>query len=147
MPRSLPRSVPFALRIKEGRLHDPRTRAATMMLHRDFHLDMGIRLFVRGLHVPERDVLLEQRRPASARRVAHLLPALVDRYTRPPGDGWQARRQMDLRIQSLERHPVDIQPDQGPRTRARAFGGECALSDKWSLIPGYRPPEVQLERR
>jgi hypothetical protein len=58
-----------------------------LVLDRHFDLDPRIGREVRGLDVREREILLEERRPATARGVAHLLAAAIDRDTAAPGDG------------------------------------------------------------
>src|SRR5262245_17853277 len=60
-------------RIVERQLHDFRRCLLAMVFHGDLDGEFSARLEVRALHVGERDVLLQHRRPGAGRRVADLL--------------------------------------------------------------------------
>src|SRR5688500_10212420 len=73
-------------RIEERELAHHRARALATMLDRHLDLDFRARLGVLRAHMAEHEVFLEQRGPGSARRVADLLSATMNRRARSPGD-------------------------------------------------------------
>src|SRR3954470_18920688 len=95
----------------------------------------------------ERDVLLQQRRPAAARRIADLLAAGIERYAHPPGGARQPRREADVRVEALQRVPLELDADELPLRTARLFFCERVPADKALLAKIHRPAEIQLERR
>src|SRR5688572_14275848 len=97
-----------------------------MVLDRDLHFDVRPRLEVGTLEMGEGEQLLQQRRPASARRVADLSAAGEDRRARAPRDVRDLRRQVMAGEQPLERSPVDLEPDESPGCAALALRGEGA---------------------
>src|SRR5215210_4919849 len=120
----------FPVRIEERFLHYPRQRALAPVLDGDLHLELGAGREIGRAQMRERDVFLEQRRPAAARRVAGLVRAGVDRHAHAPGLRRQARRQPDLGVETLERVPVDLDADEAPLWLARRFRSERIASDK-----------------
>src|SRR5687768_807147 len=116
-PASRPRepaSRAFPRRIEERQLLDRREGALAAMLHRHLDLDFGARRGMRGTDVPEREILLQQRRPGAARRVTDLRAASINRMARAPGDVRHVRREPAVAMETLEAHPVDLQADERP---------------------------------
>src|SRR5437763_16794576 len=95
----------------------------------------------------ERDVLLEKRRPAAARGVAHLLAAGIDRHAHAPRRARQPRREADLGIQPLERVPFELDTDELPLRSARLLCSKRLAADEALLGEIHRPAEIELERR
>src|SRR5687767_15893425 len=79
----------LARRIEERQLAHARGGSLALVLDRHFHFHFGVRREVRRAQVSEREIFLEQRRPAPARRVTDLLTAAVDRCARAPGHARQ----------------------------------------------------------
>src|SRR5437762_7873319 len=94
-------SRPFPLRIEERQLPHNRVSAFAPVLHRDLELDRHAGRVVRRRQMREREILLEQRRPATARRVADLLSTRMDRRARAPRDGRQLRWKPALGVDRL----------------------------------------------
>src|SRR5262245_23063105 len=137
----------LALGIEERLLRDPRGGALPAVLHGDFHLQGSAGRGAARLEVGQGDVLLEQRRPTAARRVADLIAADVERRARAPGRGWQARGEADLRIEAFERIPLHLDADELPERSAALLLGERALPDELLLVEIHGPAEVELEGR
>ena len=60
------------------------------------------------------DVLLQQRRPATARRITHLAASAVHRHARAPRRTRDHGRQPDGTVRLLQRYPVDLEPTKPP---------------------------------
>src|SRR6185503_941537 len=101
-------------RIEKGQLADGRRGPLPAMLDRDLELDLGAGPTVFRAHVSEHQVLLEQWGPGAARGVPNLLPTSIYGMTRAPRDVRDVRRDPALQVQSLERDPVHLQPDETP---------------------------------
>ncbi len=132
---------------KNGRRHRLRGRALANVLHRDLHLQRRARNEVRRAHVRERDVLLEQRAPAPAGRVADLRAARVHRHARAPRRVRQTRRQSRLGVQSFERIPIHFDAGETPLGSARDFRRQRVLAHEPGLLEIHAPREVELEGR
>src|SRR5688572_17393234 len=119
----------LALRVEEWLLHHARRGPFAPVLDRDLDLEPGLRSEMRRAQMRERDVLFQQRRPAAARRIAGLLGAGVDRHAHAPGGRRQPRRKADLRIEALERVPLDLDSGEAPRSIPCGRGPEFGPSD------------------
>src|SRR5947207_3364467 len=135
-------SGPLPLGVEERELAHPGVGALASVL--DGHLDLNrrIRREVRSLEVREREILLEQRRPASARGVAHLLAAAIDRDAAAPGDGRERGCQAHRPEERLEGIPVDFDPYEAPRGSARLLGPPATMDPVIRARP-RRPPPVR----
>src|SRR5687768_13124057 len=101
-----------------------------MMLDRHLDLELPADFGVLGLDVRERDVFLEKRRPAPARRIARLLVVVIDRHARAPRRRWKLRRETDVEIQGFERIPVDFDADEAPLRSFAAFVRQRFAADE-----------------
>src|SRR5688500_12767484 len=114
----------LAVRIKERFLDHTRGGTLALVLHGDLDLELRARRRMRGAQVGERDVFLQERRPAAAARIAGLLGPGVDRHAGTPRHARYARGKADLGVQALERLPLDLDADEAPLRRARGFRRE-----------------------
>src|SRR5687767_3127654 len=103
------------------------------MLDGDLHVQLGPGLGPARAQMRECDVLLEERRPAAARRVARLLGAGVDRNARAPGGLRQPGGEPDLGVEALESFPADLDADELPLRPARLLGGKGLFADELLL--------------
>ena len=117
------------------------------MLDGDLELEGRSRFAVLGLHVAEREIPLEQRRPGAARGVAHLFTTSIYRRAGAPRDVGDVRRESALEMQLLEGFPAHVEADEAPCGSARLFLAERALSVERSLRVAHCPSEVELVGR
>src|SRR6185503_14745408 len=129
----------LSLGIEERLLHHARAGALASVLDRDLHLERRPGRRPARLQMRERDVLLEERRPAPAGRVAGLLLGGIDRHAHAPGGAGKARREAELRIQLLHRVPVDLDAHELPLRPAAGFLRERLAADEALLLEVYRP--------
>src|SRR5688572_6906434 len=101
----------LSFRVKERFLDDAGGGALAPVLDRDLDLERGAGRRMRGTQVRKRDVPLEQGRPGAAGGIARLLGARVDRHAHAPRRRRQARGEAHLRVQALERVPLDLDAD------------------------------------
>ena len=95
----------------------------------------------------ERDVLLQERRPAAAGGVAHLLAARIERHAHAPRRARQPRGESDVRVQALERVPFQLDADELPLRAACLLRREGLSPNEAVLGQIDGPREVQLEGR
>src|ERR1700757_3687014 len=105
----------LALRVEERELAHSGVGALALVLDGDLDLDRGILGEVRCAQVREREVFLEQRRPAAARGVTHLLTPPIDRNAAAPGDARERRREVHRPEERFEGIPVDLDAHEAPR--------------------------------
>src|SRR5690349_18403736 len=129
----------LALRVKKRLLHHPHRGALALMLDGHLHLERRADGEPRRAQMSERDVLLQQRRPAAGGRVADLLAAVVDRHAHAPGLLRQARGEPELAMETLERIPVHFDADETPLRIARRLGGQRFAPDEALLLQVHRP--------
>src|SRR2546429_5783996 len=104
----------LSLRFEERSLHDRRGRPMPFPLDRHLDLDARGGPRVRRGDGGDRDVPLQQRRPATARGPADLTVARVQRNLLPPRFGRRLRRETHVPIKTLHRPPVDLQTHRPP---------------------------------
>src|SRR5258708_28707846 len=117
------------------------------MLDADSHLERRTLCEPRRAKMRERDVLLQQRRPAAARGVADLFAAGIKRHAHPPGGARQAGGETDVGIEPLQRIPVELDAAELPLRAARFLLNERRAADEAFLGEVYGPAEVELEGR
>src|SRR5688572_974858 len=136
----------LALRVEEWLLHHAGIRTLALVLDGDLDLELRARRRMRGAQVGERDVFLQERRPAAAARIAGLLGAGVDRHASTPRRARYARGKADLGVQALERLPLDLDADEAPLRCARGFRRERLAADEALFLQIHRPGEIELIR-
>src|SRR3954467_10284934 len=112
------------------------------MLDGDLHLERRALTEPRRAQMGERDVLLEQWRPAAARGVADLLAGGIERHAHAPGGARHARSEPHLGVEPFERIPVEFDADELPLRAAGLFLGERRAADEALLGEVHRPAEV-----
>lgn len=117
-----------------------------MVLDRDFHTEVGPDSGVSGLKMRERDVLLEKRRPAPARRVPDLCIPVVDGHARAPALGRKLGWKAYQAVQSFERIPIHLEPSELPLGTTLLFSYQSFTSHERLLVELDRPAQPQLER-
>src|SRR2546427_1104774 len=111
----------LSLRFEERSLHDRRGRPMPFPLDRHLDLDARGGPRVRRGDGGDRDVPLQQRRPATARGPADLTVARVQRNLLPPRFGGRLRRQTHVPIETLHPLPVHPKSDRAARGTAPQF--------------------------
>src|ERR1043166_6006532 len=92
----------------------------------------------------QRQRFLEQWRPTSARRVADLSAAGIDRSARPPRPPRQRRREATLGEGALQGVPLDFESDETPAPAARLLRAQGLAAVEWTFVVAHRPAKVQL---
>src|SRR5437867_197298 len=143
--KGLPRgSGLLSLRFEERSLHDRRGRPMPFPLDRHLDLDARAGPGVRRGDGGDRDVPLQQRRPATARGPADLTVARVQRNLLPPRFGRRLRRQPHVPIETLHRLPVDLETDGAARGTAPQLLEQRLLPDEGTLVRRQGPVEAEL---
>src|SRR5207249_4655550 len=109
------------IRIEERSLYDGRGDPVTFPLDREVDIDARPRPGIRRCDRHDCNVLLEERRPAPARRPANLAVSRIQRDLRAPRSRRRLRRQSHVQIELLNRPPIDHESD-------RPAGGAAARS-------------------
>src|SRR5256712_4046096 len=113
--KGLPRgSGLLSLRFEERSFHDRRGRPMPFPLDRHFDLDPRPGSRIRRGDGGDRDVPLQQRRPATARGPPDLAIDRVQRHLLPPRFGRRLRRQPHVPVETFHRLPVDFEADRPP---------------------------------
>src|SRR5712664_479740 len=146
--KGLPRGSGFlSLRIEERSLDHGRGCPVSLPLDRYFDLDARAGPRIRGGDRRERDVALQQRRPATARGPTDLTVAGVQRELLPPRFGGRLRRETHVPIETLHGLPVDLESDRAPSGTAPLFLEEGLPPDERTLVRRERPVEAEFQGR
>src|SRR3989475_7756150 len=113
--KGLPRgSGLLSLRFEERSLDNRCGRPMPFPLDRHFNLDPRPGSRIRRGDGGDRDVPLQQRRPATARGPPDLTIARVQRHLLPPRFGRRLRRQPPVPVETFHRLPVDFEAHRPP---------------------------------
>src|SRR2546426_7347045 len=146
--KGLPRgSGLLSLRFEERALHDRCGRPMPFPLDRHLDLDARAGPGVRRGDGGNRDVPLQQGRPATARGPADLTIARIQGYLLPPRLGRRLWRQPHVPIETFHRLPIDLETDRPPRGTASPFLEERLPPDERTLSLRDGPVQTQLQRR
>src|SRR5207244_11271493 len=146
--KGLPRgSGLLSLRFEERSLDNGCGRSMPFPLDRHFNLDPRLGSRIRRGDGGDRDVPLQQRRPATARGPADLTVARVQRNLLPPRFGRRLRRQPHVPIETLHRLPVDLETDLPPRGTASLLLEERLPPNEGTLVRRQGPVEAELQGR
>src|SRR2546425_4398481 len=146
--KGLPRvSGLLSLRFEERSLDTRRGRSIPFPLDRHFDLDPRPGSRIRRGDGGDRDVPLQQRRPATARGPTDLTIARVQRHLLPPRFGRRLRWQPHVPVETFHRLPVDFEPDRPPRGTAPLLLEERLPPDERTLASRDGPVQAQLQRR
>src|SRR3989449_5646455 len=114
---------------------------------RHFNLDTRPGSRIRRGDGGDRDVPLQQRRPATARGPPDLTIARVQRDLLPPRFARWLRRQPHIPVETFHRLPVDFEADRPPCGTASPFLEERLPPDEQTLASCNGPIQAQLQRR
>src|SRR2546422_11348474 len=137
----------LSLRFEERSLDNRCGRRWPSPLHRHFNLDTRPGSRIRRGDGGDRDVPLQQRRPATARGPPDLTIARVQRDLLPPRFGRWLRRQPHIPVETFHRLPVDFEADRPPCGTASPFLEERLPPDERTLASCNGPIQAQLQRR
>src|SRR6266571_7718500 len=109
---------------------------------------LSLRFEERSLHDGgDRDVPLQQRRPATTRGPTDLTIARVQRHFLPPRLGRRLRWQPHVPVETFHRLPVDFETDRPPRGTASPFLEQRLPPNERTLASRNGPIQAQLQRR
>src|SRR3989449_4836079 len=146
--KGLPRGSGFlSLRFEERSLDNGCGRSMPFPLDRHFNLDPRLGSRIRRGDGGDRDVPLQQRRPATARGPPDLTIARVQRHLLPPRFGRRLRRQTHVPVETVSPLPVDFEADRPPVGAAAPFLREPLPPDERTLPSRDGPLQAQLPRR
>src|SRR3989442_3301606 len=131
-------------RLEERSLDDRRGRSVPFPLDRDFDLDARSGSRIRRGDGGDRDVPLQQRRPATARGPTDLTVTRVQRHLLPPRLGGRLRRQPQVPVETFHRLPIDFETDCPPRGTASSFLEERLPPDERRRGPARRTVGLQI---
>src|SRR5712692_8135986 len=144
MPRG---SGLLSLGLEERSLDDRRGRPMPLPLDRHFDLDARARPRIRSGDGGDRDVPLQQRRPATARGPTDLAVPRVQWHFLAPGLGGRLGWKTHVPIEALHRLPVDLQADRPSRWTAAPFLEERLPPDERAFVSRDGPVQAELQRR
>src|SRR6266487_4790335 len=129
------------LRFEERPLDDRGRHPMALPLDRHLDLDLRPEVRVRRRDRGDRDVFLQDWRPAAARGPADLTIPRVEWYLVSPRLRWRLRREPHLPIVPLDRSPIDVKPDRAPGRSASVLLEERLPPDERPFVERHSPVE------